>query len=202
MSTPYECCPFHSDEDRLARAQAEDGWHLTCPRTDGHPISGNTYTWLAAAPDSDASQGSGLTAELGLFDELPAALGPYTGQWVEYGVLEAAYAMAQPKDFALLVERYGHTAVRAKRYTASAFLGRALGELMRAGSLTLRFAPATGRWAYNHEISWWSLPGETPCETPVSWKSLRRPMDYVPGNTEICPIGNCTTTNPADCHCT
>ena len=42
-------------------------------------------------------------------------------------MVEHAYAVAQPKDFAFLVERYGHTAIEKKRYTASAFLAGALG---------------------------------------------------------------------------
>lgn len=201
MTTPYECCPVHADEDQPAKVQKDDGWHLTCPRTDGHSVPGSTFTWLAADTSESGGAASGLTAELGLFEELPAALAAYRGSWVEYGVLEAAFAAARPEDFALLVERYGHTAVKAKRYTASAFLGRALGEMMRTGSLHCRFAPATGRWAYNQEISWWSLDTETPWEPRISWESLRQPMDHVPGGTEICPVGRCNATDPAWCQC-
>lgn len=200
--TPYQCCPFHTDEDQLTKVEAEDGWHLTCHRTDDmHPVAGRPYTWLAPKQSDNEAGASGLTSELGLFEELPAALGRFGGQWVEYGVLEAAYADARPDDFHLLVQRYGHTAIAAKRYTASAFLGRALGEITRSGSIHGRMAPATGRWRYNSEISWWAMEPDTPLEASISWAGQGRSMSYVPGSTEICPVGRCTATDPSECNC-
>jgi hypothetical protein len=73
--------------------------------------------------------------------------------------------------------------------------------LTRTGALYVRFAPATGRWTYNQEISWWSLDPETPWESRTSWASVRQPMSPVPGSTEVCPIGHCNATDPTDCHC-
>lgn len=200
--TPYQCCQFHTDEDQLTKVGAEDGWHLTCHRTDGmHPVPGAPYIWLAPKQSDNESRASGLTAELGLFDELPAVLSHFSHQWVEYGVLEAAYADTRPDDFDQLVQRYGHTAIAAKRYTASAFLGRALGEITRSGSIHGRMAPPTGRWSYNSEISWWSMDPDTALESSISWADQGRSMSYVPGSTEICPIGRCTATEQVDCNC-
>lgn len=44
----------------------------------------------------------------------PHAL-PFTGNWVEYGIFDRAYALAQPKDWAFLTDRYSHSAVAPKR---------------------------------------------------------------------------------------
>ncbi len=116
-----------------------------------------------------------------------AVVGQLGHRWVEYGVVERAYALAHPREFAILVDRYGHTAVAPKRYTASAFLGRALGELSVKGDLAFRYGPATGRWDYNSRISWWCLPPEPEWSADGSWASVEATgvgMDYVPGSTE------------------
>jgi hypothetical protein len=194
------CCPFHGDEDQFEMRKVDEGTILTCPRTTGHPTPG-THFWLVVPEIAGMTGMSGLSAELGLDVELPSALAAFEGRWVEYGVLEAAYAAARPKDFDLLVERYGHTAIEAKRYTASAFLARALGDLSSTGALQVRFAPATGRWRYNSAISWWTISPPPSEDATTSWASLRRSMDYVRGATEICPIGNCGKTISNECNC-
>ena len=127
---------------------------------------------------------SGLSAELGLDIEMPALLAQFEHRWVEYGVLESAYAEAHPEDFALLVEKYGHTAKKAKPYTASSFLARALGELSRRSVVAFHYGPSTGRWSYNSQISWWCLPPAPEWSPDISWASLGRGMEYVPGSTE------------------
>jgi hypothetical protein len=87
-------------------------------------------------PQPDGLPGiEGYAAELGLATELPAAITQYRGQWIEYGVAERAYALQCSDDFAAIVGRYGHTAIRAKKYTASAFLAGVLGGLSRHGAL-------------------------------------------------------------------
>jgi len=125
-----------------------------------------------------------LATDLGLAVELPAALASFPGRWVEYGVVEHAYATANPSDFALLVDRYGHTAIKASKYTASAFLARTLGDLSRSGDVLFHEGPATGRWKYNGVISWWSLPPEPDWSPDVSWAQTGLTMDYVPGSHE------------------
>ena len=140
-----QICHFHADEGVRGEPLGSDGT-LTymCPRSKGHPHPG-PYTWLQAPAPRDVPGISGLAADLGLAVELPAALDGFRGRWAEYGVVEHAYATANPKDFALLVDRYGHTAVAAKRYTASAFLAKALGDLSRSGAVLFHEGPATGR---------------------------------------------------------
>ena len=179
-----QVCHFHSDEGVHGTPLGADGTlTYTCTLTKGHPQPGE-YSWLQAPPPPDSQHLGGLGAELGLDVELPAALAAFKGKWVEYGVLEHAYATANPEDFAMLVTRYGHTAIVAKRYTASAFLARALGDLSRTGSILFHPGKATGRWDYNTDISWWALAPEPEWSERTSWADTGLPMDYVPGNQE------------------
>jgi hypothetical protein len=179
-----QICHFHADEGVRGTVTGEDGMRTyTCPRTTGHPEPG-PYTWLQAPPPPEVGEMGGLAAELGLAVELPAALADFRGRWVEYGVLEHAYAKANPEDFALLVERFGHTAIAAKRYTTSAYLARTLSDLSRTGSILFRWGPATGRWRYNSGTSWWTLAPEPDWSHRLSWEDTGLPMDYVPGNQE------------------
>lgn len=107
--------------------------------------------WISAPEPPDLPGLSGLADELGLGTELPALLNEYVGKWVEYGVVEAAYANAHPDDFAMLVERYGHTAVAKKSYTVSSFLSGTLGRLSKRGDVLLSWRKPTGRWGTTRE---------------------------------------------------
>lgn len=125
-----------------------------------------------------------LKAELGLAVELPAVLAPYKGRWVEYGVVERAYAQANPDDFKGLVEKYGHTAIAPGTYTASSYLAGVLGGLGRSGDVMFHEGPATGRWDYLSAVSWWALAPEPDWAERTSWADTGLGMDYVPGNQE------------------
>ena len=121
-------------------------------------------------------------AELGLGTELPRAIAQYRGKWIEYGVAEQAYALRCPDDFAAIVSRYGHTAVKPKQYTASAFLAGVLGVLSKHGTVLYHLGPATGRWKYNSTISWWAASPAPDWDTSrLSWHDSRLDMSYVPG---------------------
>lgn len=96
---------------------------------------------------------TGIAAELGLDVELPRVLAGFPGVWVEYGLVEGAYAQ-RTKGLRRLSGRYGHTAIKASRYTVSSFLSGTLGILSTDGRLLVRPGPATGRWSYNRSISW------------------------------------------------
>jgi hypothetical protein len=111
---------------------------------------------------------------------LPAAVATYPGRWIEYGVLEAAYADSNPADFNELVTRYGHTAIKATQYSASAFISFTLGRLSRNGSVLGQIGPATGRWSYNSEILWWTLPPSPSWADRLSWAELGRSMTTSP----------------------
>ena len=103
-----QVCKFHASDDVFGVAQDDGGEEFVCPRTD-HPEPG-PYRWVSMPPPPTSLLDSGLTAELGLQVELPAALAPFKGRWVEYGVVEHTYATNRPENFARLVDKYGHAA--------------------------------------------------------------------------------------------
>ena len=159
MTVSWQVCPFHADEDiqGVPTGSDEGSLSFTCARMRGHP-HGGSHSWLYV-PQLDGLSGiDGYAAELGLATELPAAIAQYRGHWIEYGVAERAYALQCPGDFAAIVSRYGHTAVRPKQYTTSAFLAGVLGVLSKHGTVLYHLGPATGRWKYNGTISWWAVP--------------------------------------------
>jgi hypothetical protein len=179
-----QVCPFHADEDVPGTLLNDEGaYTFACDRSTGHPTPG-PHTWMQAPEPADMPELTELAQELRLDVELPAAIALYPGRWVEYGVVEAAYASANPHDFARLVERYSHTAIAPTQYSASAFIAATLGRLSRTGHVLFHAGPATGRWSYNGKISWWALPPEPAWEARTSWVDLDRAMDYVPGGTE------------------
>ena len=154
-------CPFHADDDVAGDWLGVDaGYAFTCDRSTGHPSPG-PFTWFAAPKPPELPGISDLAEELRLHIELPAAIARYPGQWVEYGVVEAAYAQANPLDFARLVQFYGHTAIKGTRYSASSFLAGTLGRLSRRGDVLFHQGTATGRWTYNSQISWWGREAGT-----------------------------------------
>ena len=159
MTVYRQVCPFHADEDiqGVLTGSGEGSLSFTCTRTRGHPQKG-PHSWLYVPQPEGLSGIDGYAAELGLATELPAAIAQYRGHWIEYGVAERAYALQCPDDFTAIVSRYGHTAIRPKQYTASAFLASVLGVLSKHGSVLYHLGPATGRWEYNGTISWWAVP--------------------------------------------
>lgn len=177
-----QVCPFHPDEDVVGSPSGEGGIDFECTRS-GHPTSG-PYSWLAVPEPLGISEIGGLADELGIPAELVAIVGRYRGQWVEYGVVEAAYAERQPENFAFLVDRYGHTAIAEKRYTVSSFLAGVLGRLARTGEVIHHSGPATGRWSYNPVISWWTVAPEPDWSQRLSWEQIGHSMEYVQGSVE------------------
>lgn len=180
----FQICPLHSgDEVEGEWISDEVGWQFTCPRHD-HPTPG-PRTWMEAPTPPQIDGMSGIAADLGLSQAIPELLAAYSGTWIEYGVLEHAYATRHPEDWAFLVDRYGHTAIAASRYTASAFLGGALGNLERNGYIAAHSGPATGRWTYNHITHWWALPPGPDWVSRLSWEDSGLTVAYVPGQVEI-----------------
>lgn len=180
---PLQVCPFHAHEDVKGVPGDQPGAYVFTCTAKGHPAGGE-FSW-PSYPDPPAGLlGSGLTGELGLGTVLPALVATFPGTWIEYGVLEQAYATTHPEDFALLVETYGHTAIAKKKYSVSAFIARALGDLARAGAVLYHDGPATGRWSYNSNISWWAVTPTPSWEQRVSWESTGLGMSYVPGSNE------------------
>jgi hypothetical protein len=87
--------------------------HGVAGRRRPHP-DGGAFAWTEMSaqlrpPDRDASEGSGLASELGMYDDLPGCLNP--GEpWVEYGIVERRYRDAHPDAFA---QWCNGTAIRA-----------------------------------------------------------------------------------------
>ena len=127
------------------------------PLVERHPgpdgpvyIDTSTGEVRASFPRTHAHSGdtppTTMASDLGLARDLLEALGLFAGAWVEYGVLEQAYARSNPTAFALLVETYGHRLLSAPRYTASAYISRTLVQMGRAGmsSVAEDQPPASG----------------------------------------------------------
>jgi hypothetical protein len=183
MAVSRQVCPFHGDEDILGVATGDQDGSLafTCLRAKGHSQPG-PHSWLHVPQPSGLPGIDGYAAELGLATELPAAIGQYQRTWIEYGVAERAYALRCPGDFAAIVSRYGHKAISPKQYTASAFLAGVLGTLSRHGTVLYHLGPATGRWAYNEKISWWTVaPAPDWPSSRLSWADDGDSISYIPG---------------------
>lgn len=178
----FQTCPFHGSEDvpGIPTGDSDGSVSFTCSIARNHPDPGH-WSWLYIPEPASAAGATGLAAELGLEVELRAALGTLPRQWVEYGLVERAYAVQRPDDFARIVEKYGHVAIAPARYTASAYVARVLGVLSRRGQLLYRRGEATGWWGYNGNISWWALAPEPNWEDRISWVETGNETDYVPG---------------------
>jgi hypothetical protein len=112
---------------------------------------------------------TGLAEELRLDVELRVALESLGDGWFEYGLVERAYAVQHPADFARMVELWGHTALAPKQYTVSSYLAGTLGRLSRLGVVAHHPGRGTGRWSYNADISWWSVLPPGPWEQRTAW---------------------------------
>lgn len=174
-----EVCPFHADEGIRGVLLADDVGTETfeCDRS-GHPHAG-PWRWsrVPAPPEHDGV--SGLAAELGLDVELPAAVASYDGRWVEYGLVERAYALAHPEGFQQLIDAYGHTHLQPSQYTASAYLARTLGDLSRVGTVLFHSGRGTGRWSYNTDISYWAVAPVPDWKDRLTWATAGVDVDYV-----------------------
>lgn len=177
-----ETCAFHGSEDvvGIPTGMADGELSFTCERK-GHPDPG-PRTWLHVPEPPDIQGVSGLAAELGLDIALPAIIAAQHSRWVEYGIVEHGYAHSHPDDFAQIVALFGHRGITPKKYTASAFIARALGDLSRAGHVLYHPGKATGRWAYNSDISWWAVAPASDWDSRLSWDDAGLAFDYVPGS--------------------
>jgi len=112
---------------------------------------------------------------------------------VEYGLVERAYALARPDDWALLLKTYNHTHYKTPETTrktmpttASARLGQALGAICRSGSLLYRRDKGTGRWSYNSDISYVALPaGAADWDSRTTWAGSGLNMSYMPSTQPV-----------------
>lgn len=174
-----EPCPLCGDDEDVVAVDLGGGLlEYPCQRTrhDGGAFVWTRVSAQLGAPDRDAREGTGLAAELGMYDDLPQCL--IAGEpWVEYGIVERRYREAWPDAFAKVVERYGHSDRQHKRrYTASAYTAMILGALRDRGRVVSmgRPGPATGFWSYNSTVHYWALPPGPPTNTMLTYEQWTR----------------------------
>lgn len=127
-----QVCPFHSDEWSAGIPLSDGSRRYVCDRTSGHPAPG-PWAWLVTPEPPEFPGVSGMAEELSLDVELPAAVASLGSGWFEYGLVERAYALRVPVDFARMVAQWGHTAQSPRQYSVSSYLAGTLGRLSRLG---------------------------------------------------------------------
>jgi hypothetical protein len=184
-----QICPFHTDEFIVATYVGSETaeYEYTCPRQQ-HPSPG-PFTWsFVSEPVGLAGDSLGLGLDIELPKAVEVATAAHGTVWVEYGLIEASYAQANPEDWATLLKKYSHTHYckthadrQALTYTASKYLARSLGSLGRRGTLVHHNGPGTGRWDYNQPISYYSLQPSGPWDSRTTWQASTGQMaDYMP----------------------
>lgn len=164
---PRLVCPLcgHDDDVSSLPVGAEGEWAYTCAASSGHI---EPYGWKHKL-ERHVDGREGITAELGLYDDLASCVKPGEA-WVEHGVVEHRYRLLRPDVYlGELLPRYGHVAQGPKRYTVSALIAKALGQLSREGILAWQYARATGFWYYNGSISYWAVPPAPQLEYRLTW---------------------------------
>jgi hypothetical protein len=174
-----QVCPICGYDDDVEIVLADDEWVMTC-ESRSHP----PFEWRPKEQyHKPLSPRSGIGEELGVYDDLLECV--HDG-FAEYGIIEYRFWEHSPKTYLILVERYGHTVYGPSRYTASAFLGGALGQLWREQLVDGVSVSATGYWSYNGTVGAYARM-ETPHDTPItSWQDFARdtlgvdPLDWPP----------------------
>jgi hypothetical protein len=152
------------------------GWEFTCARDD-HPSPG-PFSWAAPDEPVDLGQSLGLDLRWSLPKAVQEASDSFGGGWVEYGLVERAWALANPDDWRMLVEKYDHryfygeTATRASLpYSASKYLAGRLGALSRLRDVSYRSGRGTGYWSYLSKVSYWAPVSREASETVVNFEA-------------------------------
>jgi hypothetical protein len=117
---------------------------------------------------------AGLTEEWGVYEDLRTCF--REGEpFLEHPIIEYRYKNVNPERYAFLVDRYGHIAKDgSKRYTATSFLGGALGRMLHHGDLEHRSGPGTGCFHYDTVIGYWALASDTQDRPLESWAEYAR----------------------------
>ena len=167
-----ELCPLCAYDDNITTTDLGAG--LTEYRCSGHNPP-HTWTHLVSPfkpQKGDASDGSGLAAELGMYDDLPQLIGSDPG-WIEYGIVERRFREAYPESFAAVTDRYPHHEQGHHGYTASMYIAMILGALRDRGVVVSMGKPgkATGYWSYNTGVHYWARPPGPPTEELITYES-------------------------------
>jgi hypothetical protein len=156
-----QVCPFCGIDEFVSSIPLGPGFfEFICSRSGNHP-GRKPYEWRGTSMvDADAGGGQGPVPIRDVREALLECVREGEA-WVEYGIVEERYAKTAPQDFLILREEYGHRNLGPRKnpqFTASAYLGRALGDLRETGRLAHMTGKATGAWAYNGTISYWAKP--------------------------------------------
>ena len=144
-----------------------------------------TSVWSGVAESNATESISGLAAELSLDTALPAAIAQYPGKWIEYGVVEAAYAQANPEEFAHLIQEHGHRAIAIEVHN---FQVPGQYPWHSRPQRRHRLPHWTGNRALElpRKVSWWSSDStlEWTPENQVSVAGAGLDASYVPGSKD------------------
>ena len=178
MPPVHQVCPLcgHDDAEYLSWEVEGPGlWRYVC--TD--PSHSEPYAWLTTGKDAlqGGGGGDGLADQLGIYDDLLACFA-FDGPLLEYGAVEYLYATQNPHPYQDLVSRYSHTRLGPTRFSASAFIGAALGRMYREGLLRRVDVKATGYWRFNGRLTAMSLAASQN-DLVVTWEqfALERQLD-------------------------
>ena len=162
-----QVCPICAHDDDIEVVLADGDWVMICS-SRSHPM----YEWRPKEQyQKSLSPRFGIAEELGVYDDLLHCV--HDG-FAEYGIVEYRYWEHSPDTYMELANRYGHTALGPGKYTVSAFLGGALGQLWRENLVVGRWGPATGYWAYNGTVGAYGPSGTPEKSSILSWESFAR----------------------------
>lgn len=145
-----------------------------------HPV----FEWNPTVGKADLrTHRSGFGEELGVYDSLLECVNAGAA---EYGVIEYRFATSERAAYDRLVRRYGHRALAPAKYTASSFLGNALGQLWRERTIGAWMVKATGYWSYNGRIGGYASAGTESSASVLSWEDFaRQQLDIDPAEWPI-----------------
>ena len=185
-----QICPLHAAElvtPAFIGSEVVE-WEFTCPRVD-HPVPG-PLSWQG--PSAIPAPATGAPVGVETAESLTAAVRgasvEHGGGWVEYGLVERAWALANPEDWATLLARYDHrfywpqgATAQELPYTASKYLAGRLGALSRQGDVAFRIGIGTGYWDYLTKVSTWAPVDRAGSTTFMSFvESTAQITDYMP----------------------
>lgn len=161
----HQICPICGYDDDIETVLAAGEWVMTCTFKKHPP-----FEWRPASQYAKpTSYRTGEGERLGVYDDLLLCV---SDGFAEYGVIEYRYWQRSPDTYKLLVDRYGHRATIPSKYTASSFLGGALGHLWREGSIEGMWGPTTGYWSYNDQIGTYAPSGTPEGSDILSWEAF------------------------------
>lgn len=170
-----QLCPLCGRDDDVTLVHVDGLWVMSCADRQHLP-----FEWRPKEQHArPGSYRTGIGEELGVYDDLLACV---HGGLAEYGVIEQRFSVQAPRTYRHLVDRYGHTAQGPSRYTASAFLGGALGALWREGSVDGVWGPATGYWSYNGQVGAYAPTGTAEDGPILSWVEHAVRLGCAPGD--------------------